>query len=137
MMIRTFNELQKLKTFDDRYKYLKLSGVVGESTFGYDRYLNQMLYTSRRWRESRDIVIIRDEGCDLGIPDYRIYDKIYVHHMNPLTIEDIEDESDLVFDPQYLICTTHNTHNAIHYGDASKLPQPIIERKPNDMCPWK
>ena len=135
-MIRNYTKLSKLKTFEDRYEYLRLNGTVGESTFGYDRYLNQILYGSRRWKKSRDEVIIRDEGCDLGIEDRAIHDKILVHHMNPITIEDVEMERDIVFDPEYLISTSHNTHNAIHYGDGSKLCKLPIERRKNDTCPW-
>lgn len=134
--MKTFKELSKLVSFDERYNYLKLKGVVGESTFGYDRYLNQILYNSKRWKRSRDEVIIRDNGCDLGIDGYRIYGRIIIHHMNPITIEEVELEKDNVFDPEFLICTMFETHNAIHYGDSSLLRQPIIERKRNDTCPW-
>lgn len=137
MKTRNYLELSQMKTFEQRYNYLKLNGVVGNTTFGYDRYLNQRLYKSKHWLWTREQVIIRDDGCDLGMPDYKIYDKIIIHHMNPITIEDVEQELDIVFDPWYLICTAHNTHNAIHYGDSSKLSLPFIERKPNDMCPWK
>jgi hypothetical protein len=137
MSKRTYSELKKLKTFRKRYDYLQLKGFVGESTFGFDRYLNQMLYRSNRWKSLRDEIIIRDEGCDLGIPGYEIYDMIVVHHMNPLTVEDIEEGSDRVFDPNQLICVSHNTHMAIHYGNASLLPQPLIERRPGDMIPWR
>jgi len=136
-MIRTFSELRKFKTFDDRYKYLKLSGVVGESTFGYDRYLNQVLYHSRKWKQTRNSVIIRDEGCDLGVEDYDIYDKIIIHHMNPITMSDIEYERDILYDPEGLICTSSRTHNAIHFGDESLLVKPLIERTKNDTCPWR
>jgi hypothetical protein len=134
--IKKFRELKKIKTFNDRYKYLKLNGVVGDSTFGYDRYLNQYLYSSKRWKQSRDEVIIRDNGCDLGIEDRSILGKIIIHHMNPLTLEDVELSRDVVFDPEYLICTTQNTHNAIHYGDESILQKLPVERKKNDTCPW-
>jgi hypothetical protein len=136
-MIRSYSELKKLKTFEERFQYLQLRGVVGESTFGYDRYLNQLLYRSGPWRQTRGGVIIRDNGCDLGVEDYDIYDMIIVHHMNPITIEDIELERDIVFDPEFLICTTSKTHKAIHYGDESLLPKKFIERRPNDTCPWK
>ena len=136
MMIRTYRFLEKLHTFEDRYQYLKLSGIVGVSTFGYDRYLNQNLYTSRRWKETRDLVIIRDNGCDLGIEDYRIHGKILIHHINPITIEDIELDRDDIFNPEFLICTTLNTHNAIHYGNESLLPKLPVERRKNDTCPW-
>jgi hypothetical protein len=136
-MIRTYRELQRLKTFEERFQYLQLRGIVGESTFGYDRYLNQILYTSRRWRGSRDKVIIRDDGCDLGIEDREIQGRIIIHHMNPITIEDIELERDIIFDPEFLISTADLTHKAIHYGDESLLPQMPIERRRNDTCPWK
>jgi hypothetical protein len=126
-----------LRSFEERYQYLKLNGVVGDSTFGYDRILNQLLYRSDRWKKTRDGIIIRDNGCDLGIEDYEIHDKIYVHHMNPITIEDVENDRDEIYDPEYLICTSFNTHNAIHYGDESLLPKPPIERRMNDTCPWR
>lgn len=138
MSIRTYSELITLPTFEDRYRYLRLKGRVGEETFGYDRYLNQILYQrSQRWKAIRDFVIIRDEGCDLGMYGYEIADKIIVHHMNPITIADIENERDYVFDPEFLISTSHNTHNAIHYGDESLLIKAPIERYANDTCPWR
>ena len=136
-MIRTYSELKTYKTFIDRYNYLKLRGSVGIETFGYDRYLNQVLYRSRRWRRTRDGIILRDNGCDLGIEGYDIYDKIIIHHMNPLTIEDIEDDVDDIYDPEFLISVSFNTHQAIHYGDESLLPKEPIERKPYDTCPWR
>lgn len=136
-IVKSYSELKKLKTFKERYEYLKLAGRVGESTFGYDRYLNQLLYNLPRWKKARNKVIIRDEGCDLGDPDYEIKDKIIVHHMNPITIEDIENENDDIFDPEYLISTSDRTHRAIHYGDEKLLPQLPIERRPGDTCPWK
>ena len=136
-MIRRYSQIKKIKTFLERYRYLRLIGRVGQDVFGFDRYLNQMLYTSKRWLRVRDEIIVRDDGCDLGIDGYEISGKIIVHHMNPITIEDIECGRDEVFDPEFLICTTHATHNAIHYGDESLLPQlPIIRRK-NDTCPWR
>jgi len=137
MMLKTYRDLRRLKTFQERYEYLRLSGVVGQSTFGFDRYLNQMLYNSKRWRDLREKLIIRDNGCDLGVDGYEIHGKILVHHMNPITIEDIEDENEEVFDPNQLICVSFKTHNAIHYGDASLLPHLPVERHPNDTCPWK
>lgn len=137
MRIRTFSELSRLKTFEERYEYLKLSGVVGKETFGYDRYLNQVLYTSRRWKKVRDIVIVRDNGCDLGVEGYDINDKIIIHHMNPITVEDIEEENDDIFNPEFLISTSDRTHKAIHYSDKGLLPQTPIERKPGDTCPWR
>lgn len=136
MSKKTYNELKKLMTFKERYEYLNLDGVVGQSTFGYDRHLNQMLYNSKRWKKVRDEVIIRDQGCDLGVEGYEISSKIIVHHMNPITIEDIEEERDNVFDINELISTTMNTHNAIHYGDESLLPKLPIVRSKNDTCPW-
>lgn len=135
-MIRRYAMLKKILSFVDRYKYLRLAGRVGADTFGFDRRLNQMLYTSKRWLRVRDFVIIRDNGCDLGVDGYVIHDKIIVHHMNPISIEDVELNKDEIFDPEFLISTTHDTHNAIHYGDASKLPRLPIIRKRNDTCPW-
>lgn len=136
--IKSYSELIKLHTFEERYRYLKLEGKVGADTFGYDRYLNQLFYQrSPKWKSIRDEVIIRDNGCDLGIEDREIHGRILVHHMNPLTIEDIERESDFLLDPEYLICTTHNTHNAIHYGDESLLIFAPVERTRNDTCPWR
>lgn len=135
-MIRTYRFLQKLKTFEERYQYLRLKGTIGEITFGYDRYFNQILYKSQQWRSTRDIVIIRDNACDLGMEDYEIRGRIIIHHMNPITLEDIELGRPEVFDPKYLICTTIDTHNAIHFGDESLLPKMPIERKRNDTCPW-
>lgn len=137
MKIRCYKELSRLKTFEERYKYLKLSGVVGESTFGYDRYLNQILYNSPRWRKVRDIVIVRDNGCDLGVEGYDINDKIIIHHMNPITVEDIEEENDDIFNPEFLISSSDRTHKAIHYSDENLLPQMPIERRPGDTCPWR
>lgn len=136
-MIRRYSELIRLPTFEERFEYLKLCGNVGESTFGFDRYLNQALYTSQKWRTTRDEVLIRDNACDMGLEDWPINGKIIVHHMNPLTLEDIENMADEIFDPEYLVCVSHNTHQAIHYGDASLLPKLPIERKPGDTCPWK
>lgn len=136
-MTRTFLELRKLKTFEERYRYLRLFGRVGEDTFGYDRYLNQMLYLSNRWRKTRDRIIIRDNACDLGVEGYEIYDKIFIHHMNPITIEDVEMDRDILYDPNYLISTSFDTHNAIHYGNESSLPRLPIIRRRNDTCPWR
>ena len=135
--IRTYSELSKLATFKDRYNYLRLDGFVGEETFGFDRYLNQLFYTSQKWRSIRDFVIIRDNGCDLGVDGYEIYGKIIIHHMNPITVSDIINETEYLLDPEFLISTMHNTHNAIHYGDENLLITGPIERKPNDTCPWK
>ena len=135
--ILTYSDLVMLPTFLERYHYLKLGGKVGVETFGFDRYLNQLLYQSQKWKDARDFVIIRDNGCDLGIEDRDIGGKIYVHHMNPITIEDIEKESEFLFDPEFLISTSHTTHNAIHYGDESLLLLDPIERTINDTCPWR
>ena len=136
-MIRTYSELRRLKTFEERYRYLRIAGRVGVDTFGYDRYLNQLLYMSKRWRRTRDSIIIRDDGCDLSHEDYEIYGKIIVHHMNPITIEDIEQDRDEVYDPNLLVSTSFDTHNAIHFGNESLLPKLPIIRRRNDTCPWR
>lgn len=137
MSIRTYSELITFPTFEERYRYLRLNGFVGKDTFGFDRYLNQIFYRSQKWRSIRDFVIIRDNGCDLGVEGYEINSRIIIHHMNPITLEDIERESDYLLDPEFLICTVHNTHNAIHYGDESLLPILPKARTRNDTCPWK
>lgn len=134
---RTYNELIRLPTFDERYEYLRLGGSVGETSFGFDRYLNQMLYKSREWLSVRSKVIVRDDGRDLGIPDRYIGERMVVHHMNPISAEDIEEGNPDIFDPRFLICVSDNTHKAIHYGDSSLLPKPIVERRPWDTCPWR
>lgn len=136
-MSKSYSELVKLKTFDDRYNYLKLSGVVGQDIFGSERYLNQQFYTSRKWRSVRDQIIIRDNACDLGLEGYEIYDKIIVHHINPITIEDLENDEYSLYDSENLICTTNATHQAIHYSDETLLPRLSEPRRPNDMIPWK
>lgn len=136
--IRTYSELATLQTFTERFNYLKLKGRVGKDTFGFDRYLNQHLYQRNpKWFKARDTVIVRDNGCDLGLEGYEIYDKIIVHHMNPITLDDVLNDREWIYDPEFLICTTHNTHNAIHYGDEDLLVKAPIERKPFDTCPWK
>ena len=135
MMIRTYSELIKLKTFKDRFEYLKLDGIVGEETFGFDRYMNQIFYKSREWTSVRRAVIIRDNGCDLGVEGYEIHGKILIHHMNPINLSDIVHKTDELLNPDYLITTVLSTHNAIHYGDASLLPALPIERRANDTCP--
>ena len=137
MTIRTYTDLIKLETFEERYEYLRLDGTVGSDTFGFDRYLNQIFYRSQRWKKVRDEVIIRDNGCDLGVEGYEINGRIIIHHMNPITIEDIQRDSDLLLDPEFLICTIHRTHNAIHYGDSSLLIKAPVERRKNDTCPWR
>ena len=136
-MIKTYSELILLPTFEERFEYLRLDGRVGEDTFGFDRYLNQLFYRSYEWRKIRDHVIIRDNACDLGVEGYDIYGKILIHHMNPITAKDIERRTDLLLDPEYLICVTHNTHNAIHYGDENLIIKTPIVRTKNDTCPWK
>lgn len=137
MMIRTYSELITIPTFEERFEYLRLDGRVGEETFGFDRYLNQVFYKSKEWLRIRDRVITRDNGCDLGMEGHEIYGKILVHHMNPISKEDILRRSDWLLNPEYLISTIKNTHDAIHYGDASLLITAPIERKPNDTCPWR
>ncbi len=136
-MIRTYSELSKLNTFEERYRYLKLNGTVGEETFGFDRFINQNFYKSPEWKAIRDFVIVRDNGCDLGLEGYEIRGKIYIHHMNPILLRDIVEQSEFLLDPEYLISTTHSTHNAIHYGDESLLILAPIERTKNDTCPWR
>jgi len=135
--IRSYRELRRILTFEERFKYLSLKGNVGESTFGFDRYLNQMLYRSREWKRTRYIVIERDQACDLGITGYEIEFQILIHHMNPISIEDIESGNPDIFDHEFLICTTYNTHRAIHFGDESLLPKPPIVRRPNDTTLWR
>ena len=136
--IRTYSELSKFKTFRERYEYLKLDGTVGEETFGFDRYINQMFYKSEEWKRIRNYVITRDNGCDLGIQDRKIVDSvILVHHMNPITKEDIINKNEILLDPEYLITTIKPTHDAIHYGDESLLAEDLIVRSKNDTCPWK
>lgn len=136
-IIRTYSELITLPTFKERFEYLRLGGKVGEATFGFDRYLNQAFYKDPEWLRIRDEVIIRDNGCDLGIPDHEIYGRILVHHMNPITTKDILDRSRYLLDPEYLICTMKNTHDAIHYSDDSLLYKAPVERSKNDTCPWR
>lgn len=136
--IRTYSELSKLKTFRERYEYLKLDGTVGEETFGFDRYINQMFYKSEEWKRIRNYVITRDNGCDLGIQDRKIVDSvILVHHINPITKEDIINKNEILLDPEYLITTIKPTHDAIHYGDESLLAEDLVIRSKNDTCPWK
>lgn len=137
MSIKTYSELITLPTFEERFEYLKIGGKVGVDTFGFDRYLNQIFYRSDEWKSIRDEVIIRDNGCDLGIEGREIYSRIIVHHMNPITKDDILNRSDFLLNPEFLICTIKLTHDAIHYGDSSiLLTEPVIRTK-NDTCPWK
>ena len=135
--IRTYSELCQLSTFEDRFDYLRLNGSVGKDTFGFDRYLNQQFYRSREWKRIRDLVILRDNGCDLGVEGYEIRGRILIHHINPISVEDIQTMSDLLMNPEYLICASHRTHNAIHYGDESLIITAPIERTQNDTCPWR
>lgn len=135
--IRTYSDLITLPTFKERYEYLRLDGIVGEETFGFDRYINQIFYKSKEWLEVRDYVIIRDNGCDLGIEGHEIHNRILIHHMNPIRKEDILNRSDILLNPEYLITTTKRTHDAIHYGDKKNLLDTPIERIKNDTCPWK
>ena len=137
MNIRTYSELVKMDSFEKRFEYLKLNGEVGKETFGFDRYLNQAFYKSPEWRAVRDKVIIRDCGCDLAMTGYEIRGKILIHHMNPITKEDILRRSELLLNPEYLICTIKSTHDAIHYGDENLLMKAPIERTKNDTCPWR
>lgn len=134
--IRTYSELCRLRTFDERYDYLSLRGVVGESTFGFDRWLNQEFYRSKEWKNCRNSVIVRDNGCDLGVPGYEIFVELLVHHMNPLSVKDIENGESWILDPEFLITTSLQTHNAIHYGDDRLLPRGPIVRKPGDTNLW-
>ena len=135
--IRTYDELITYPTFEERYNFLRLVGKVGEETFGYDRYINQMFYRSKEWKRIRDIVILRDNGCDLGVEGYDIHDKVLIHHMNPITADDIKYTSEYLMDPRYLITVSFNTHQAIHYGTQFNLITNPVERRPNDTSPWK
>lgn len=136
-MVRTYSELIKIPTFLERFKYLKLNGKVGVDTFGFDRYLNQTFYRSYEWKRLRNDIIVRDMGCDLGLEGYDIFDKILVHHMNPIGPDDIIHRSDYLLDPEFLICTSKLTHDAIHYGDEQILYQDPVIRTPGDTCPWR
>ena len=135
--IRTYSELITIPTFEERFEYLKLNGTVGLETFGHDRYLNQILYNSPEWRRFRPEIIVRDNGCDLACEGYEIFGKILIHHINPITAKDILNRNPKVFDPENVITTVHNTHNAIHYGDKNLLITEPIERSRNDTCPWR
>lgn len=137
-MIRRYSELIQLSTFEERFNYLKLNGVVANETFGFDRYLNQQFYKSAEWKRVRQQVIIRDRGCDLAVPDHEIFDQIIVHHMNPMSLEDIENNPELLLDPEYLICVSLDTHNAIHYGDGSyENKDVVVDRMPGDTTLWR
>lgn len=133
---RSYSELKMFETFEDRFGYLKLRGIVGQETFGLERYLNQNLYSSPQWKSVRRKVIIRDNGYDLGVDGYELIGKIIVHHMNPITIDDIEDGNPDIFDPEYLISVSEETHNAIHYGDRSLLPRQVAFRRAGDTKLW-
>jgi len=135
-MNRSYRELRKLTTFAERFRYLALRGNVGQATFGFDRWVNQGFYTSREWRQARDRIIVRDEGCDLGIEGYEIHDRVYIHHINPITLQQLESGDPCLIDPDNLITVTHRTHNTIHYGDERLLPRPLVARQPGDTKLW-
>lgn len=137
MLLKSYRNLILLPTILDRFEYLRIKANVGDSTFGFDRFINQDFYQSREWRQVRMKVIARDEGCDLGVPEYPIGGKVIIHHINPITAEDIENASDLLFDMDNLICVSESTHNAIHFGDETLLPAEPIVRMPGDTCPWR
>lgn len=136
MRIRSYSELRRFSTFEERFAYLSLKGEVGKATFGFDRWINQQFYRSREWQQARDFVIVRDEACDLGIPGYDIHSRLMIHHLNPVTPEDLIRGEEWVLDPEYLITTTHRTHNAIHYGDESLIRRAPVERRPGDTKLW-
>ena len=136
-MIKTYTELCKLKTFEERLAYLVEGGLVGDQTFGGNRFINQNFYRSKEWKRIRDLVIIRDNGMDLGVNGHPIYDRIVIHHMVPLKKEDIMYQTPFLTDLEYMICTSHKTHNAIHYGNKDSLPSDYVPRTPNDTCPWR
>lgn len=136
-MIRTYSELIRISTFEERFRYLKLDGIVGADTFGFDRVFNQRFYTSREWKLIRDRIIVRDMGCDIACRDHTIFGRIYIHHMNPISLDDIQDATPYLTNPEYLICVSYDTHNAIHFGNEDLLPKAPVERTPYDTCPWK
>ena len=136
-ILKTYTDLIRLPTFEERFRYLELGGAVGADTFGFDRYLNQRFYTSQIWQRVKREVIIRDNGCDLGMEGYTIFGRVIVHHMNPITVEDVVKQTDALLNPEFLICVSHITHNAIHYGSEELLPKGPADRKPNDTCPWR
>lgn len=137
MADRHYNEVLGYSTYEERLKYLRLNSKIGMDTFGFDRYLNQQFYHSAEWRKIRDQIIVRDNGCDLACPDRPIAGKIYIHHINPITIADLNNAGDILLNPDFLICCSLDTHNAIHYGSSSSVPMGLVERRPNDTCPWK
>lgn len=134
--IRRYSELRRIDSFEERFEYLSLRGVVGESTFGFERHINQSFYRSTQWRQLRHHVIARDLGCDLGMAEHEIYDRVIIHHMNPMTVAEIVNGEDQILNPEFLITVTHNTHNAIHYGDSNLLPKPLVERHSGDTRLW-
>lgn len=136
-MIKRYSEIIRLKSFEEKFEYLKLDGQVGKSTFGFDRYLNQQFYRSKEWKQLRNYIIVRDDGCDLGADGYEIYGKIYIHHMNPVTINDLINNADYIMDPEFLISCSFDTHNAIHYGNFDLVNMSFVERSPNDTCLWR
>lgn len=136
MRSKSYSELSQIQTFEERFEYLKLGGGVGQATFGFDRHINQRFYMSREWQNAREYVIVRDNGCDLGISGYEIHSGILIHHMNPMNVDDILHHESWILDPEYLITTTHDTHNAIHYGVEMLIPKTVIERKPGDTKLW-
>ena len=135
-MIRTYSELIRIPTFEDRFEYLKLKGNVGESTFGFDRYLNQAFYRSKEWKQLRNEIILRDHGCDMALEGYEIFDQVFIHHMNPITQDMIIHRDECIMDPDYLICVSLLTHNAIHYGDYNLIDNRLVERRPGDTLLW-
>lgn len=135
-MSRTYRELRRIESFEDRFRYLALRGKVGESTFGFDRWANQAFYTSREWRQARDEIIVRDNACDMGVEGYEIHNGLYIHHLNPITLQQIEAGDPCTLDADNLITVSHRTHNAIHYGDESLLPRPLVERRFGDTKLW-
>lgn len=136
MRVRNYSDLCRIQTFEERYHYLKLDGAVGDITFGHDRWLNQQFYTSAQWRELRHYVIARDEGCDLAWPEFPIQTRLFIHHMNPMTADQVAHGEEVILDPNFLITVSHRTHNAIHYGDESQLPRIFVERRPGDTKLW-
>lgn len=135
-MIRTYRELRRLETFEDRFRYLALRGAVGAATFGFDRWINQAFYSSRQWKDTRSFVINRDNSCDMGVEGYEIYDRVYIHHMNPMTKDQILNADESILDPEFLISVSLRTHNAIHFGDERQLPRSLTPRTPGDTKLW-
>lgn len=135
-MIRRYSEMVLLDSFIERFRYLNLEGAVGRETFGFDRWINQRFYVGREWKDTRDVVLIRDENRDLGIKGHEISDRPIIHHMNPMLVRDIVENDPRNYDPEFLITTTHQTHNAIHYGNEKQLPRPFVERRPGDTKLW-